>query len=50
MHSSYQKVFFCFSWFFGSKVIVSMQPVGESIRTLNCTFSSYLAIAVQDFL
>ena len=23
MHSSYQQVFFCFSWFFGSKVIVN---------------------------
>ena len=30
MHCSYRQVFFCFSWFFSSKVIVSMKPFGEN--------------------
>ena len=50
MHCTFQRVFFCFSWFFSSGRIVSKQPFSESIRTSNCTFSSYLALAVQDFL
>lgn len=50
MHCSYRQVFFCFSWFFSSKVFVSMKPFGENKRTLNFSFSSYLTIAVQDFL
>lgn len=39
-----------FSWLLSSRVIVSMKPFGESIRILNCTFFSCLAVAVQDFL
>ena len=50
MHFSDQQVFFAFLGFFSSKLTVSMEPLGESKRTLNRTFFFYLAVAVQDFL
>ena len=50
IHCTFQRVLFCFLWFSSSGRIVSIQPFSKSIRTSNCTFSSYLAIAGQDFL